>query len=168
MDWELIKNEYVTTDVTQRELAKKYKVSKNSISIHCVKEGWAELRKKHLDTVRRKVGREMAEKQAGEQVNILKSLINASNNAMKLIEINLQRALENEEPDPRKVKDWVACIKDLAPTVRNLNDLDTLHERETRKIALERLELERKKANLDQEFDNEIIINFGSEESYGE
>ena len=40
IDWETIKSEYVTTNISQKTLAEKYGISKNAVQYRCAVERW--------------------------------------------------------------------------------------------------------------------------------
>ena len=42
MDWDAIKQEYISTNISQRELAEKYGVSVSSLGKRCASEGWSQ------------------------------------------------------------------------------------------------------------------------------
>ena len=62
MDWDAIKQEYISTNISQRELAEKYGVSVSSLGKKCASEGWSGLRKKFRKKVEKKQWRKSAEK----------------------------------------------------------------------------------------------------------
>lgn len=51
-DWEKIRHEYITTDISLRKIAEKYKVSKNTVFCVSNKEKWAQERDSYRDKVR--------------------------------------------------------------------------------------------------------------------
>lgn len=53
-DWNRIKTEYITTDISCRKLAEKYGVSESTLFKKCSKEQWEALRKQHGSTVEAK------------------------------------------------------------------------------------------------------------------
>ena len=50
-DWAAIKSEYVTSEISQRAIAKKYGVSNGSVSKHAKAEGWDKERETHKETL---------------------------------------------------------------------------------------------------------------------
>ena len=54
MDWDAIKQEYISTNISQRELAEKYGVSVSSLGKKCASEWWSGLRKKFRKKVEKK------------------------------------------------------------------------------------------------------------------
>lgn len=53
-DWNKIRIEYETTDISQSKLAKKYKVSRNTIASRAVKGDWARNKKEIAAEIQRK------------------------------------------------------------------------------------------------------------------
>jgi len=54
INWEKIKNEYITTNTSYTKLAKKYGISCASIKVKGSKEKWVQERKKHVKTTQEK------------------------------------------------------------------------------------------------------------------
>lgn len=75
VNWKKIKNEYVTSKISQRALAKKYGVSESSIAKKSKAENWTELREQKYSEITAKVQQKtvekIAEKQAQETVDAL-------------------------------------------------------------------------------------------------
>lgn len=169
MDWESIKTEYVTTDVKLEELASKYKVSLSTIGRHSSAEHWVKEREKYKKSVQNKCKTKMSNKAVKKETNKLSNLITASDILAGKILKRVER-IDIESPvDIKELKDLVSCIKDLTPTMRSLNNIRTVQEIEARQLALDRLELERLKADIDKGRIDEINILFDGEAmNYGE
>lgn len=54
-DWVKIKADYITSSISQKEIARKYGVSENAVSKHCKSENWIELRKKKHEKAAEKI-----------------------------------------------------------------------------------------------------------------
>lgn len=63
MDWQKIRNEYITEPVTYRELADKYGLSSRTVRDHGAREKWTEARKQH----RKKVS-ELADEKSADRI----------------------------------------------------------------------------------------------------
>ena len=72
MNWQKIKNEYVTGSVTYRELAEKYGLAHGTVRAHAASEGWRAARKIH----RQKVS-ELTEEKAADKIADAESDISA-------------------------------------------------------------------------------------------
>lgn len=52
INWEKIRHEYITTNISQRKLAEKYRVAKSTLMLRAAKEGWTDEREKYRSKVR--------------------------------------------------------------------------------------------------------------------
>ena len=68
--------------------------------------------------------------------------------------------------DTKALKDLTGAVKDLLYSVRNLYGLPTQGEREAQRIAAERLEMDRRKAQLDEDSDKTITVELKGLEEY--
>lgn len=73
-DWEKIKTEYITTDISLRKLAEKHGVNFNTLRSHANRGDWKKAKDKHTHTVQTKVAQKIATKQANEQFDAVKEL----------------------------------------------------------------------------------------------
>ena len=72
MDWEEIRNEYVTTKTSCKNLAEKYGVSYSVIRKKCEKEKWNNMRRKSVAKVSQKTQEKIIEKTAELQADRVK------------------------------------------------------------------------------------------------
>lgn len=89
LDWEAIKTEYITTEASQAELAKKYGCKRSTVGERCRKEKWVEERGKY----RASLVQRAVESRAHEDVKHLKKLMGA---AERITEIAVD-ALQKEQ-----------------------------------------------------------------------
>ena len=101
IDWLQIKNEYIRSNVSCRELAEKYGLSARQVSHYACKEQWAQLRKAYRST-----GPE------GELVS-----------TMQTVADKLLRRVETSVDDPETMD-----VKDLRALVSALKDLVSIRE----------------------------------------
>lgn len=180
IDWKEIKTEYITnSDSSYRKLAEKYGIHEGVITKKAVAEGWYPAKKKYArDLVAKAVA-----KQQKEEVNKLAKLQTAASSMAdvidkvfkdtqqfnrhivldKYIDEDGSMSIENvekvfEKVDTRAIKDLTGAIKDLAAVMRDIYDIPTAGERQAREIAAERLELEKRKANKDEQADRDIHV----------
>ena len=73
-----------------------------------------------------------------------------------------------EKIDTKAIKDLTGALKDLSFVHRNLHGMPTQQEREAQHIAAERLQMDKKKAELDEQVDKSISIDFGGKKEYAE
>lgn len=172
-DWKAIETEYVTTKISQQQLAEKYGVSRCQISRHAVADKWTEKRGKYAARVMQKT----LEKNAARDANRLNKLMRITSS---LIDVALRGIADDPEQynryivtegigegqtlvsekqfqklDTRALKDTVNALKDLTAMVRDFYDLPTAAQREQREIAAARLEIERQKAQLSSDVDDD-------------
>ena len=79
-DWPMIKNTYITTPITQEKLAKQYKISRQAIARHSVKEGWEKLRNEYVT----KSGQASLDTAVESKVNERETFIKAIETVIKL------------------------------------------------------------------------------------
>lgn len=89
MDWQKLRNEYVTGESTYKEIAEKYGISHGNVREHGCREKWTEERKKHRARVSELTARKAADRVADAEANI--SAIRA--NTRVLIYKELQRRM---------------------------------------------------------------------------
>lgn len=145
IDWNAVKIEYVTSNISYDKLAKKIGVSKRSIYGHGSAEGWVKARKEYC----RKITEGVIQNSVEEEIDRLQSLKTASSNLADYIAQKIREMIENDDGTVGEIKEYVTSLRNLVPTVRDLYNIETLNEIETRRIALERLELEKKRCDLD-------------------
>lgn len=173
-DWESIKTEYITTDISYRNLAEKHGVGLSTLCKRAGKEHWHQGRIKHNN----KIVTKAADKIANRKINKLANLQQAADSMSTVITSVFHDAeqfnrhlvqvkykgdqteddgtvhyveTENVEErvykkfDTKAIRDMTASIKDLALAVRNLYGLLTEPERSAMDIAAARLALDQRK-----------------------
>lgn len=95
VNWEKLKAEYVTGDISQRKLAEKYGVSASTLANHAKKEEWYENKKKS----RSKVVEKAVQKAETKQANVIaKEII-----LLDKIEQHLDRAISDVDQFNRHI-----------------------------------------------------------------
>jgi hypothetical protein len=163
-NWEKIKTEYISSTISYRDLAAKYKVSRGDVSERGSREGWVELRRQHRQNVVANACQKAADIEAKRLAKVGQLAYKALDVAMEAFEDEKQfnryivtegRGLGESETverqftkvDTRALKDLTTVIKDLASVIRNVYGLPTQAEAESQRIAAERLKLERRKVD---------------------
>lgn len=174
-DWESIKTEYVTTKISYRALADKYGISCRTVFARGKREGWVQERQKHKDAVVARMVRNVQRKEASDGAKRLLQMRSAADSMSgviagafddaeqfhrHLVSIRDGEMTRTEERvfrklDTKAVRDLTVAMRDLTAVLRDLYDLPTLTEREARELALERLELERQKAAIGKDADED-------------
>lgn len=175
IDWDAVKTEYVTTEISLSKLAEKYGTTKSSLAKKSTAEKWVDERKRYRNAVVTKTLQEHQKK----DVKRLCKLMDATE---KLIDISL-RAINDDQQyqryivtegcgegyseasekvfnkvDTRALKDTVSVLKDLTAMVRDFYDIPTAAQREQRDINLARLEMDKKKAEAGDASGNITIV----------
>lgn len=136
VDWIKIKNEYVNSNISYKDLSEKYPVSKTAIANKGKAENWVKLKKNNLNKTCTKVVQKTAEKIIDAEVDRITKLLNLSDEVLKKIEIALGQLTkyvdmfgnvrECEVIDANKLRKIVASLKDAKEImlVENNNDED--------------------------------------------
>lgn len=182
-EWEAIKAEYVTGDISYRKLAEKHGVSFRTLSDRALKQEWPRLRQKHRDDIVRQTVQKTARRESSSLAAKLVKLQSAADSMAGVIDSvfadteQFKRhiittglgmgATEVSEKvynkvDAKAIRDLTASIKDLVTIVRNLYDLPTVQEQRAMDIAADRLKLEQQKADLqaDAVGDADVVVTF--------
>lgn len=166
MDWDAIKQEYISTNISQRELAEKYGVSVSSLGKRCASEGWSGLRKKFRKKVEKKTMEKISRKKACELAKIgdcadkLVRLINDSLNDTATVRQTIVKIVPSEDDedeaeveeyclqklDTKYLRQMTAAMKDLMEILRDVYGKPNIVERANMKNARERVEIEKAKA----------------------
>lgn len=168
MDWNEIKTEYIAGDTSYRKLAAKHGVPFTTLKRIAGKENWVGLReraKAKADTI---VVNSAAKERAAKLKGVLKSADGLSELISRTVDkINsLDRDMENPV-DCKMIKDLTAATRDLTGVIRDLYDLPTDGERVARQIALERLELEKRKVAV-EDSNKTVTVVFGDGKGHEE
>lgn len=180
VDWKPIKTEYVTTRCSYRQLSDKYGVSVGLISKVANREQWREQRERFSNKCMQKV----AEKAENREVNRLSRLIKATTKAIDVAmeafeddkQFNRYIVTEGYGPgmtetsekvfdkvDTKALKDLTGVLKDLTSLMRDFYNIPTAAQAEAQRIAAERLELEKRKADAGESDGGGVEIVFSDE-----
>lgn len=180
VDWKPIKTEYVTTRCSYRQLSDKYGVSVGLISKVANREQWREQRERFSNKCMQKV----AEKAENREVNRLSRLITATTKAIDVAieafkddkQFNRYIVTEGYGPgmtetsekvfdkvDTKALKDLTGVLKDLTSLMRDFYNIPTAAQAEAQRIAAERLELEKRKAEADTPGETSVTVRMEGE-----
>lgn len=172
-NWEKIKTEYITGDISQRKLAAKYGVSVNVLSKRAASEKWTADRDKHRRKTVEKAIQKTAEKQADNIRDILLTaamMATTIDEAMKDPE-QFRRYIVTEglgegftetsekifdRVDFRSLKDAAAALQTVAKIQKEILAMDRIVDQEKR----ERLDIDRSKANVvdDEHAETGVVV----------
>ena len=170
--WGRIRYSYITGNMTQRDLAKKYGVSESRLSSVAKKQEWFQKRKEY----RGKVGAAALSRACARDTDELVGKLDNLKKAADALGEQLNRIAEdpeqlfrhaavvrtykgNEKIDERLLKAanpvmmraLASSLKDVSAVLRNLYDLPTAQERAAQELAEEKLALERERLELERE-----------------
>ena len=166
-DWNKIKTEYITTDISTRGIAAKYNTTQAEISKRCSNEKWVILRSEHRDKVMSKAVQKTIESRSDLLCNELLALDCVSNAISALVADPLQfrrYIITNRTGHGRSETEEMVfdkydtkALKDVAYTLAiivrlKLEIAGVLSERDKimTSIAQQKLEIERLRFELEQ------------------
>lgn len=91
IDWVKIKTEYVTTGISQRELAIKYNLSLSGISKRAKAEDWVKRRQSYQNRRASKVERKVIERDAEKVLTQMERLSKATDRLLEKVEIAIEQ-----------------------------------------------------------------------------
>ena len=131
-DWNQIKREYITTDISYRDLAQKYGVNKDTIGRKAKDEGWVELRRQHTDKTQTKI----LEADTKQKVSRAEKLRSAADMLLGKV-VALMEASDPTEIDTQSMKHISGVLKDIKEIQMIKSDAD-MAEQEARIAKLRR------------------------------
>ena len=184
LDWIKIKSEYVTTNASYRDLAKKYGVAYTTIANYGRKDEWAKAKAKYKIEATSKIINRCMNKEIKNETDKLQRMRESADKLSEMINKSLNDAeqfnrhivqtkkkdgsieeWDTEERiykklDTRAIKDMTSAMKDLTSMLRNVYDLQTIQEIQSHKLAQDKLALDREKASLfdDDEDDTGVVM----------
>lgn len=152
-DWESIKTEYITSNISYRKLADKKGVSFRTLSERAAAEKWREQRKACQDKVREQTVKEyskIAAKENAKKLVVLQKTADKVGTVLSDVVNRIDKEFSEAEVGAlgtKTVKELTGALKDLAYVIRNVYDIPTSREQQELDIANERLKLDKEKAN---------------------
>lgn len=190
-NWDEIKSVYVTTDLSTKDIARKYGVGVSVVQKKCAADGWVAARM----AFRAQAAAKAVDQAVDVEADRLGKIINAANSMATVIEamygdpqqfhrhivtdtmidedggkaiMTVERQFD--KVDTRAIKDMTGALKDMTLVLRNLHNLPTQAEAEAQRIAAERLKLEQRKVDAAEkadQVDKSIVVKLeGDLEAY--
>lgn len=192
VNWEEIKTEYITTDISQRKLAAKYVIGPAAVATKSKTEGWVEARAQYktktiaktleksstreanrlaklMDTTGRAI--DVAVKALADEQQFNRYLVNRKEAyASPIIEDDGETAISekawteefiSQKIDTKALKELTAALKDLTGLMRDFYNIPTPAQAEAQRIAAERLELDKRKADADNGPQEPVVVIMG-------
>lgn len=117
-DWNAIRNEYVTTQISLRDLAQKHSVSFATLRRRSEKEKWVDRRKGHEHEVSTKVTQKVAEVAACAQADRLNALMNYTQQSADLLGVRLAQMAQSGKVKTYEVKAITEALKNIRELYR--------------------------------------------------
>ena len=190
IDWGAIKAEYVTGKDSYAKLGEKYGLLRNTVQRKGTAEGWPELRVAYREEALSKAIETAKDEEADRLHNLIVAAETLQDVIIKALEDKEQfnrYLIQDEIYDPKvdaavkttkeriykkidtkAIKDLTGAIKDLTYSVRNLCNLPTQAERESQRIASERLNMDKAKIDMNDDSNKRIVIQLGDLEDYAQ
>ena len=130
--WHEIRTEYVTTDITHRELAEKYRLHQSTVSNRARKEKWAEEREKYRQKTQSKVVAQRSSRQAAREAK----LTTLADTLVDRLQIMVEQGSETLLT-PKDLKHIASVLKDIKDVLGIKSDADR-REQEARIEKLRR------------------------------
>lgn len=154
-DWNKIRTEYITGNVSYRKLCEKYDIPFTTLQYRARKEGWTKDKRKHSD----KIVTKMVDKVEKEKIDYRSTLYDlAYNVAQQLVDVTKDKTIEELLCIGIKPRDITGAIKDLGDILHVKSEAD-LREQEAR---IKKLQKEVEADNMDREI--KVVIEKSLEE----
>ena len=125
-DWQKIKTEYITTQISYRALEKKYGINYKVIADKGKKEGWSQLRSQHRDNTLTKT----LDTISNQQVDRAANLISVADQLLTKVQDIIERGSELLVA-PQNLKHLSGVLKDIKDIQMIRSDAD-MREQEAR------------------------------------
>lgn len=174
IDWCGVKTAYVTGRKSYAELALEMNISQGAIALRARREKWGDARKAFRNKVIDKVVNERADSEAQGLVKLLDAAEHMAGALSQMLqdEKGFLKSIAPESGgnegadklDTRAVRDLTVSLKNMAQLLRNLYRLPTQSEEERQKLAREKFEYEKQKA--DEQADHALTVTLGEAGEY--
>lgn len=194
IDWKTIEIEYVTTDISHRQLAEKYGIGRSRLSQYASKEKWKEKRDKHrANTVSKaidKISNKKADKMARidrltdklldkleQAITELDLQLAKHTDKTKVIEYNNEKRPDkptketiHEEEKLLEVKSIVdrQGLKQIASALKDIKEVKMIQSELDRQEQLAKIDKLRKEAMVEKENNEVKVAIVGELEEYSE
>ncbi len=175
-DWNQIKTEYITTDISLRKIAEKYGLRYATVQDRSKKEEWITLRDQHRTSTVSKSISKISDKQAAKMARIdgitdklLLKLEQAVDELdleiikrrTKIEQEGLEITTEQLEAKEGGIVDR-AGLRHITAALKDLKEIQMLKSELDRQEQEARIEKLRREAEKDEDTSTEVVITFGS------
>lgn len=145
IDWKTIETEYVTTDISHRQLAEKYGIGRSRLSQYASQEKWSEKRDKHRAKTVSKAVNAIGTKQAERTAKLI-----------GVSDLLLDKIKSLLEADEELLVD-TSVMKDVSIVLKNLKEIQMIKSEADLREQEARIDKLRKEAMVEKE-NNEIKV----------
>ena len=138
IDWKTIETEYVTTDISHRQLAEKYGICRSTISKKATDDKWSEKRNKHRDRTVSKAVSAVGTKQAERTAKLIGVSDLLLNKVKSLLEADEELFVDT------------SIMKDVSIILKNLKDIQMIRSEADLREQEARIEKLRREAETDK------------------
>ena len=153
-DWQVIKTEYITTDTSYRELAKKYGVDVAVIGRRAKKEEWVNARQQHVDETQTKTLNAISNRQAERAAKLIGVSDLLLDKVKDLIETNGELLVDT------------SIMRDISVVLKNLKEIQMIKSDADMKEQEARIEKLRREAEPEKNVDPPRLIVEGMPEEF--
>ena len=170
-DWDKIRTEYITSDLSLKDISEKYGVQQRLVNTKSAEQGWVDQRKKYNAKVVEKAVNKVATKRANQLAKELAIADNISNVLKKALddaeqfnryiidtttrvdgtEIRTSEEKTFEKVDMRALKDAAAALRLVEEMKRSMTGILRVEEINRNRREEKRLKLEEEKLQLQKE-----------------
>jgi len=151
-DWEAIRHEYVSSEMTTKELAEKHGIRVRTVEDRCAKEGWVQQRKDFVARVAERTTIKATEKIAESQSEVLAKVLTC-------VDVGADKALQLLEGDvsAAALEHIINSLQGIENMARSIQRILTLQQEHKMYIENERLKMDQQRAEAFNP-DSEIVI----------
>ena len=182
IDWEPIKAEYVTTNITKAKLAEKYGVSPSALQYRSGVEQWGPQRKAHRDRVLEQTSQRLSEAAAERMATLMGGTDKMLAAALEVLDDPQQfyryqvkvkedgETVTKEEifqkADTKAMKEMTSLLEKLTGITRDLYGIPTREQELKQELAAEKLALEKRKSEsgIGEQTRIEVVFDAGEED----
>ena len=139
IDWKTIETEYVTTDISHRQLAEKYGIGRSRLSQYASKEKWKEKRDKHRANTVAKAINAIASQQANRAVRL------------QTVADKLLTKVERLVDEGEELLTDTSVMRDIARVLKDIKDIQMIRSDADMREQEARIKKLRKEAMADKE-----------------
>lgn len=165
-DYNSLEAEYVSGDMSVRALAEKHGVPENTLRKYAAKNKWKHKRDIYNTNLVQKTVNILNNQDVEAEVDRLSSLKSSAGLLEQIISKKLSKVSKEDDITAYALLQLTTSLKELSSTVRNLYSIPTQAEAEAQRIASERLKLDQRKLDLEDNNDTNVTVVLGSAEEY--